>query len=354
MSEERTTATLTQRFVRGTLTRLIPIGAKRLIVFLTPGIDSYGGSGKISIADTYRESIALRNIHGARVALCVLPGDPLLPKYTWFKNRNYMLELQAVLNRCGQLDYLLLHVPEYAVGQLLNWLRSVPEGLRQRIRHLHINVMLQNIDLLDKEPITRLRELATVTCTTAHEAYSDQTTRETVGVPLHRLSVCIGPERFQPSSYRHKDDILVVSHDEHPLKEQVLQNIARALPKLTIQVVRNLSYENYKKLIRRAKWSLTFGEGLDGYFLDPVFSGGVPFAVFNERFFTPAFAQLETVYPSWETLMDKMAGDLQRLDEPAGFSRSWQQAYDLLTDLYDTDNFRENLRQFYRGEYTFP
>src|SRR2546421_8738031 len=244
MSEERTTATLKQRFVRGTLTRVIPIGTKRLIVVLTPGMNSYG-SGVMSIGDIYRESIALRNIHGARVALCVMPGDPLLPKYSWFRNRNYMLELQAVLNRCGQLDYLLLHVPEYGVGQLLNWLLSVPEGLMQRIRHLHINVMLQNIDLLDQEPITRLRSLATVTCTTAHEAYSDQATRETVGVSLHRLSVCIGPDRFQLASYRHKEDVLVVSHDEHPLKEQVLQNIARALPKLTIEVVRKLSYEKY-------------------------------------------------------------------------------------------------------------
>ena|ERR1041385_2899018 len=110
-------------------------------------MDSYGG-GVMSIGNIHRESIGLRNIHGARVALCVVPGDPLLPKYTWFKNRNYMLELQAVLNRCGQLDYLLLRVPEYAVGQLLNWLLSVPEGLMQRIRRLHINVILQNIDLL--------------------------------------------------------------------------------------------------------------------------------------------------------------------------------------------------------------
>ena len=102
------------------------------------------------------------------------------------------------------------------------------------------------------------------------------------------------------------------------------------------------------------KWSLTFGEGLDGYFVDPIFSGGVSFAVFNERFFTPAFAKLETVYSSWEVLMDRMATDLQRLDEPAIYNRRWRQAHDLLSDHLNTERFRENLRMFYRGEYTLP
>jgi len=107
-------------------------------------------------------------------------------------------------------------------------------------------------------------------------------------------------------------------------------------------------------LIRIAKWSLTFGEGFDGYFLEPVFSGGIGFAVFNDRFFTPEFAELETVYPSWEVLMDKIAADIQRLDEPVAYHQYWRRVYDLGSNLYDPDRFRENLRKFYRGEYTFP
>jgi hypothetical protein len=49
-----------------------------------------------------------------------------------------------------------------------------------------------------------------------------------------------------------------------------------------------------------------------------------------------------------------MPADLQRLDEPIAYDRCWRQAYDLLTSLYSTERFRENLRAFYRGEYTFP
>jgi hypothetical protein len=147
---------------------------------------------------------------------------------------------------------------------------------------------------------------------------------------------------------------MVVSHDEHPLKQDVLREIARAIPGLDIRVVKNLSYEEYKALVSCAKWALTFGEGLDFYFMETVFSGGNSFAVFNNRFFTPAFAALETVYPSWDVLRQSIALDLQRLDEPAAYEACWRPAYDLLSDLYSTEKFQENLRLFYRGEYTFP
>lgn len=342
--------------IRRKVSTALTLRAQRLIVFLTPGQESRSG-GVLSIAALYRESAALRHIHRARVVLCTLPGDPHLPKYTWFENSNYILDLEALLRRGRQLDYLMLHIPEYAVDQVIDWLTSVSETLLQNIREVHLNVLIQNIDLLDLvkgRNLTGLLRFGKVTCTTAHEAYSNLATRKAMGVTLHRLSVYAGPELFAPTSYQDKEPILIVSHDEHPLKQQVLEQIAQALPELRIQVIQDLTYEDYRKLIQRAKWSLTFGEGLDGYFAEPVFSGAVAFAVFNERFFTPAFAHLETVYPSWEVLMERIVADLQRLDEPVAYDRCWRQAYDLLSGLYNTERFRENLRMFHRGEYTFP
>ena len=81
--------------------------------------------------------------------------------------------------------------------------------------------------------------------------------------------------------------------------------------------------------------------------------GGIAFAVFNERFFTPAFAELETVYPSWEVLVDRIAADIRCLDEPVTYIHMWRQAYELMSGHNDTNRFRKNLRLFYRGEYTF-
>lgn len=308
----------------------------------------------MAIALMYQESLALRDLHEARVVMCTVPGDPPLLRYGWFENSRYMLDLDSVLKRCGPLDYLLLHIPDYEVNQVLEWLTSASQTLLRNVRELHLNVMIFNIDLVKGQDVAGLTRFGKVTCTTAHEAYSNPVTRAAIGVPLHRLVICTGAEFYSPSEYKDKESVLIVSPDAHPLRELVLHKIAQVLPDLRIQVIQDLSYEDYKRLIRRAKWSLTFGEGLDGYFSEPVFSGGISFAVFNPRFFTPAFAELETVYPSWTALLDGIVEDLQRLDEPAIYDRCWRQAHDLLSDHLNTDRFRENLRMFYRGEYTFP
>ena len=341
-----------RQVTRTVITQAVGFRANRLIVFLTPGFDGPSG-GTMSIASIYRESQDLRNIHQSKVAICTIPGEPPLLKYTWFQNRNYLLDLEELLNRCSRLDYLLIHIPEYAVNKVSNWLGNFWPRL-QGIREIHLNVLVQHIDIMHDQDVSKLARFGKVTCTTAHEAYSNAATREALGVSLHRLSCCNGPERYAQSDYKDKQPLLMVSHDEHPLKEKVLREIKRSLPALPIQIIQNLTFEDYLKVARSAKWSLTFGEGLDSYFCDPVFSGGVSFAVFNERFFTPSFAKLETVYPSWEILMDRITTDLRRLDEPVAYKRCGGQAWELLNELYSPERFRENLRAFYRGEYTFP
>jgi hypothetical protein len=333
---------------RSVVTRAAAFRTKRLIVFLTPGYEMRTG-GVMAIASFYRESIALRHIHKAKVVLCTVPGDPPFFKYSWFDNHNYILDLESVLRGCTELDYLMIHIPAYAVNRVLDWLTSVSPTLLSKIREIHLNVLFMNVENIRGKNVAGLKRFGKVTCTTAHEAYTNSTTREAMGVPLHRLSVCIGAECYFLSGHKEKEPLLIVSPDVPPL-----HRIAQACPDLTIKIIENLSYTDYTSLIRRAKWSLTFGEGLDGYFAEPVFCGGNSFAVYNNRYFTPPFSVLETVYPSWEILIEKITEDIKRLDEPVAYNRCWRQAYELLCGLYSTERFRENLRMFYRGEYTFP
>src|ERR1700694_915918 len=150
------TASITNRIRRAALTRAITFRTTRLIVFLTPGFELRTGGG-LSIVTIYRESIALRRVHRARVALCTVPGDPLLPKYTWFDNRNYMLDLETVLKGWRHLDYLMLHIPDYAVNRVLDWLASASGVLVGNVREVHLNVLLQNIDQVRGQNVAGLR-----------------------------------------------------------------------------------------------------------------------------------------------------------------------------------------------------
>src|ERR1700737_2859695 len=51
------------------------VGAKRLIVVLSPGNDLRLG-GILSIGKIYQATAALRHIHRARVVMCTVPGEP--------------------------------------------------------------------------------------------------------------------------------------------------------------------------------------------------------------------------------------------------------------------------------------
>jgi len=350
------------RIKREALTRDVSLGARRLIIFLTPGLDARTG-GILAIFSMKEETVALEQLHRARVILCAVPGDdPAFFKYSWFDNSDYLLDLETVLKSCESLDYLQLHIPDYAVNRLLAWLSTFEKTLLQNIREIHLNVLLFNIDNIRgqnynqkvRQDVKGLLSFGKATCTTAHEAYTNLTVREEQGVPLHRLGCLWGPEFFPRSSYEEKEPLMIVSRDGHLLKEKVLQRIAQAFPELTIQIIENVHYEDYRKMVHRAKWGLTFGEGLDSYFGDTILSGGVAFAVFNDRYFTPEYASLENVYPSWEVLMDRITTDMQRLDEPVAYNHCCQQAYDLLSANSGGDRFRENLRLFYSDEYTFP
>src|SRR5438067_5737796 len=109
-------ASIKNRIRRAALTHFTTLGTKRLIVFLTPGCEARNG-GVLAILAMKRETLALRELHRARVTLCTVPGDDRrFFKYIWFDNRDYLLDLDTVLKSCGHLDYLQVHIPAYAVN----------------------------------------------------------------------------------------------------------------------------------------------------------------------------------------------------------------------------------------------
>ncbi len=328
-------------------------GARKLIVFLTPGGDGISG-GILSLSSIYEETAKLGYIHGAEVIMCTIPGDALLLRYTKFKNQNRIYGFSQVLSYFPNLQSLMIHVPEYCVSQFLSNLSSRDCRKLIETKDVHINIVIQNIELLSPvEYVEQLKKLARVTCTTAHQRYSALGTRETLGVPLHKLSVYVSPEQYSRKQYAEKEELMVVSPDSHPRKREVLDSIARRFPQLRIQIIKNLTYEEYKKTISQAKWALTFGEGLDGYFVETVFSGGISFAVYNSAFFTEDFRSLQTVYDDYAVLMERICSDMESLDNDVAYTRYHDEQYSLCCKYYRYEEYIKNLESFYRGEYTY-
>lgn len=322
---------------------------EHLIVFLTPGYDFVNG-GIMSICSLCRESQKLARTKGAAVVLCTMPTHPLLFKYTRFSNENHLYELGSILAYFKQARTLMIHIPELYVETFTQYFAR-----RQAVfsrYDLHMNVLLQNIDQAPSNmSVDTLKKYGTVSCTTAHVAYSTPQTAERIGCEVHRLSTFVSPEQFVNQPYREKEDLMIVSPDAHHSKEDILGAISQQLPGVKIRVINGITYEEFKALISRAKWALTFGEGLDGYFIETIFSGGIGFAVYNERFFTNEFRELITVYPDYGSLVDKITHDIRKLDTFERYRDYQRTQYELLCKYYSYSDYVKNLENFYLRYY---
>jgi hypothetical protein len=136
------------------------------------------------------------------------------------------------------------------------------------------------------------------------------------------------------------------------MKTTILEKLD-SIPGLTVRIIQNLTYSEYKTLISKAKWSLTFGEGLDGYLIEPVFSGAIGFAVYNQQFFTEDFSGLPSVYPDIETLSEKITNDISLLDHAEEFRSCQRQLFDICAFHYSAETYKKNIVSFYKGDFTY-
>ncbi len=328
--------------------------AEKLIVILTPGNDTVTG-GILSIASIFAETMKLKGLHQSEVLMCTVPGDPLLLNYTKFKNDNHLFEFSGILNHFTNLNEIMIHIPEYCIKQFLRNLSSEDCQNLKKIKTIRINVMLQNIKLLsDFKLPASLKEFGLVTCTTAHEQYSSLEIRTSLGVPLHKLSVYLSPEQYSCSKFIERSDLMIVSPDTNPRKSDILGLISKEFPSMQIQIIQNLTYDEFKTAISHAKWALTFGEGLDGYFVETIFSGGIGFAVYNSDFFTQNFKSLQTVYESYDALAKRICSDICELNRENEYSEYQSKQFALCAKYYNYGDYILNLKLFYEGKYTYP
>jgi hypothetical protein len=328
-----------------------------LIVFIIPGSDWATGKdrisgGTISIVSICEQTAGMRDIHGAQTIMCTMNEDHLFLKHRMFDNNTNIFRFEQLAAYFTKTTNLLIHLPEFLVEYFPGSLSAVDLKWIKTMKQVHINIMNQNIRLMPApNKIADLKKLANnITVTTAHQKYCSKYYRDYYGIPIHKLSVWISPEQYNYVKWADKENLLVVSPDAHPMKEAVLEKL-RAIKGLTVQIIQNLTYEQYKSLISRAKWAVTFGEGLDGYFIEPVFSGAVAFAVYNEEFFTSDFKDIPTVYESYDKLYEVIVKDTNRLDE-FEYSTYQKKQFDLCALYYNLAQYQMNIATFYKGNYT--
>ncbi len=332
---------------------------ENLIVFIVDGANWFTGKdtisgGILSIASIYEESKKLKDIHHSEVIMLTHKKAHLLLKHTQFDNDITIFRFEQLFFYFKNLKKVIIHIPEYLVPTM-NIQFEKKKELLASVNNLHINILNQNILMMRSvEEVAKLKQLSShVTQTTAHDNYSTKAVRDKYAIPLHKLSVFGSSEKYKFIPFEKKQNLMIVSPDEMPEKEQILNKIKQSIPNLKIQIIKNLTYRQYLETISRAKFALTFGEGLDFYFLETVFSGGVGFAVYNKDFFTKQFETLSMIYASYQQMGNQLVKDLLSLQETESFTQVNNEQFKLCKKLYKYDEYIENIANFYRGNYLF-
>jgi hypothetical protein len=332
--------------------------ATRLIVFFIPGADYQTGKeaitgGLISIISLAEET---RKIFiddaSTEVVCCTYFGDHLLYKLTTFENTTPIFNYKQLPKYFKKASSILFHLPELFVEDF--YTRRFQE-LKFNPDAIQLNILNQNINLMPPDVIIGelKKKVISLTITTAHKKYCTPAFQQRYDVPLHLLSVWISPENYIKTHFSDKKDIILFSPDNRALTITIIQLLNLNLPQYETHIISGLSYETYKEKIREAKFVITTGEGLDAYFIETFFSGGVCIAIKNLDFFDLKYQNLELLLSENEINDGVLISLLHKYQNQEIYDASNRSVFDLLTEDYSYKNYVSNLSKFYFKEYTF-
>jgi hypothetical protein len=207
----------------------------------------------------------------------------------------------------------------------------------------------------DKSCIDGLRErVSSITMTTAHLKYTSQHNANKYGVPVKHISTYLSFRDYEIQSHCEKRDTIIYSVDPHFMKDRILRLLRYEFPGYDHVLILGFNYENYLTMIRGVKFAISFGEGLDNYFIEACFTGGMGFTVYNTAFMSAEFLELDNVFTSYPEMERSLPSMMRRIESDAVYrSQLWRKNFDLLSNLYDDRIYSKKIREFLNGSFDF-
>ncbi|MCF8463904.1 MAG: hypothetical protein K9G41_03625 [Flavobacteriales bacterium] len=323
---------------------------KRIVILLLPSIDLISG-GVISVVSIYRELKRLEEQLGIHVFLSSHPQAPHFGGYTQHNTDVKIYGFYQLLEKLLPNSTILFHIPESHVIQFCRGLQH--EGLdtlkQEKNLTYDINILNQNPDFFpDTEVLngftSRIRE---ITQTTAHYAYNKPFQLGDRTVPSSYLGTYPNEDIFKIIPYEKKRNTIIVSHDEHPQKETILRSLQNAVPDLEIIVVKNMTLEEYTDHQKYCKFGLSFGEGMDAYFLQTILFGGIGFAVYNTTFFTEDIRAFPTVFDSFDQMHQNIASLIQELNTAEAFTAFMMTTRSVARKYYNHESYLQRIEHIH-------
>lgn len=331
--------------------------AKSMILFFIPSQDK----GKISggLMSIFSLCKTSRKINSDTV--CIISTYPN-SQYTYahnnyFSNNEDIYRFEQIVDNANNLNKMILHIPEYYIKDFYKNLQKKDIDFLKSIQNLHINILNQNIELMPKRSeLGDLYKLSrNITQTIAHDKYATQEICDKYQIPTHLFSVHIDLSPYKAYTFEEKEKIIAISPDNNKYKAKILKKLSKELSDWQIVLIENITFSQYMDLISRAYFTITFGEGMDGYFIQPFYVNSIGFAVYNDTFFpNKQFKNLANVYSSYDEMYQRIIDDIKHYSsDKKQYEQIIQKFMNIITKIYCKSNFEDNLKRFYEKKYDF-
>jgi len=322
-----------------------------IVFFIPPKNDINGGIMSIFSICKYSREIC----PDAQCVITTFPSKVTYERNTFFKNDEKIYRWEQIVNNAKNVKELIIHIPEYFSDKFSTALTNKDFKFLKQIENVQINILNQNIELMpEPEKIKGLYKITNnVTQTIAHDRYATQEVCDKWQIPTHFLSVHIDTSGYRSYAFEEKEKIIVLSPDEAPYKEAIVKKLKQELPDFKLITVENMPFDEYMDLIAKAYFTISFGEGFDGYFNQPQAVRGLGMAVYNSDFFPDeSWLELKNVYKSPADMENNIVNDIKELSANKELYYSLiNKMNEKLSTLYGEDLFKRNLEKFYKEEY---
>lgn len=322
---------------------------KEVIGFLVYDQDCISG-GIISIFKLAELSRSLNSDN--LVQMFSGPGNGNVSKYTRFDNEELIVGSSVLFELVAQQKIKTLHIPEV----LVSWFFDEVLSIGVDCRNLHINILNQNTELMPRSDFVESlkSKCRSLTQTTAHEKYSSREYFEKFNIPLTHLSTYMSPVHYKKTSFSEKENNILISHDPHYIKDSLFSVLSSSFVGYEKVTIIGMSYANYLSLTSKSKYMITLGEGMDNYFIETVFFGGIPFTVYNSNFMPSEMADLENVCLVEDDFIDMIDRVIFKCETDVEYREYlWERNYRILSKIYDYEYHTKKLKNFYAGIYDF-
>lgn len=253
---------------------------------------------------------------------------------------------------------LTLHIPEYAIKDFYKLISRKTKKYLKGIENVHINILNQTIPIMpEKEEFADLYKITpNITQTVAHTRYCNQEIADKYNLKTMYFPISQDFSTSPDKTFAEKKDLIIYSPDYQPQKEAILNKLKTELPEFELVEVKYMKFEKFIELASEAKFSISFGEGYDGYHCFPILKGSVALTVYNEDYFpSPEYKNHIDTFESYQDMEENIVKVINELNSNEElYQKTHQSAYDnFLKYSPGYMNFEEILKRFKDNNFDF-